>query len=154
MTQLTIDQQVVRDAAVLEVATTPLASGAKTLQTIITERFDTKLALSDVLTKVKNDIESIVDGDTEKLREMLAVQTIVLDQVFQHCAEQGMRQNHPKAMMSMMNVALRAQVMSRQTAQTIVQLPLSQGRASRKRVQSTATKAKHLSMAHSQEKVG
>jgi hypothetical protein len=154
MNQLTTEQQQQRNDAILQVSTTPLASGAKTLQTLIGERFGAKVGLGDVLLKVQEDIQSVVDGDPEKLREMLAMQTLVLDQIFQHCAEQGVRQQNPKAMLTMMNMALRAQGMSRQTAQTIVQLPLSQRSGGKKRVESTATKAKHLTVAHSQAKVG
>lgn len=153
MTQLTQEQAQVRDQAVLEVATAPLANGSKTLQTLIHERYGTKLGLGQVLSKVTDDVQSVVDGDPTKLREILSTQTLVLDQIFQHYAEQSVKQRSLKGMTALMGIALRAQVMSRQTAHAITDLPVA-SHAKPKKPARAPKKAAHLSTVPSATAVG
>lgn len=115
------EQQAHRDA-VLQVATTPLANGSRTLQQTIAERYGTKLSLGEVLTRITEEVRAMAGGDTVALRELLAMQTLVLDQVFQYCVERGVKQRDPRHTQSLLNTALRAQGMSRQSVETIATL--------------------------------
>lgn len=115
------EQQAHRDA-VLQVATTPMANGSRTLQQAIAERYGTQLSLGEVLQRVNEEVRAMASGDTTALRELLAMQTLVLDQVFQHCVERGIKQRDPRHTQSLLNTALRAQGMSRQSVEAIAQL--------------------------------
>lgn len=120
------EQQAHRDA-VLQVATTPVANGSRTLQQVIAERYGTQLSLGEVLQRVNEEVRAMAGGDTAALRELLAMQTLVLDQVFQSCVERGIKQRDPRHMQALMNTALRAQGMSRQSVEAIAHLARQPG---------------------------
>lgn len=104
--------------AAVQMSTSTIANGSKTVQALVAKRYGANASLGDVLSQVTEEIKSI-KGDPEKLKEVLATQSLVLDQVFQLCVEQGLQQNTPKAFNSMLTVALRAQNASRQTLETL-----------------------------------
>lgn len=119
MTDITEQQR--RDA-IAQVATVPVANGSRTLQQVIAERYGTHLSLGEVLQQISSEVQAMADGDVTKLRELLAMQTLVLDQVFNLCVERGVKQHSPKAMQTLLNTALRAQGMSRLSIESMAQL--------------------------------
>ncbi|MCP4528550.1 MAG: hypothetical protein GY833_21945 [Aestuariibacter sp.] len=107
--------------AAIQLSTSSVANGSKTVQALIAKRYGANASLGDVLSQVTAEIKGLKD-DPEKLKEVLATQSLVLDQVFQLCVEQGLQQNNPKAFSTMMTVALRAQNASRQTMESMADI--------------------------------
>lgn len=104
--------------AAVQMSTSSVANGSKTVQALVAKRYGANASLGDVLAQVTEEIKSLKD-DPDKMKEVLATQSLVLDQVFQLCVEQGLKQNSPKAFNTMLNVALRAQNASRQTLESL-----------------------------------
>ncbi len=104
--------------AALQMSTSSVANGSKTVQALVAKRYGANASLGDVLSQVTEEIKGLKDNP-DKLKEVLATQTLVLDQVFQLCVEQGLKQNTPKGFNTMLTVALRAQNASRQTMETL-----------------------------------
>ncbi|MDK1290147.1 hypothetical protein [Pseudoalteromonas umbrosa] len=107
--------------AAVQASTSSVANGSKTIQALVAKRYGVDASLGTVLEQVTQELKALSE-EPEKLKEVLATQSLVLDQVFQLCVETSLQQTNPKAFNAILNVGLRAQSASRQTLETLSQV--------------------------------
>lgn len=108
--------------AVAQVATSPVANSSKTIQAVIAQRYGTNLTLGEILSHISEEVSQLTEPNSEQAKQLVAAQALVLDQVFHHCVDRGLRSNDLRAMRVMVDTGLRAQRSSLRSLEVMARL--------------------------------